>query len=360
MLRNPLPNRPTPTPARGTPLGPDAARRRAATAGPVNFEPARDSLGHTARLEHVRLYPVLGVPLEVATNSSDVLTAADRAFGGWNALVTERVESVTPGSLRVIVHAGRPWEVRPTGFVYRAHGECLLAAAESNILTANPEHGHALAFVTPELVAAEAVFRKYVLDWLARLLVSRQDRVPLAAAAVVRNGRTILLVGPPGSGKSTLCYACLKADFQLLTEDVIHVSVRDGLRLWGVPGGLHLHADAARPFPELADRVPELQPDGKLLLTVETARLGANKLALQGERPVVCLLRRQRRTGSAVEPAEPAAVRAALTHLVEPGFDLHPQLGEIAARLAAEPAYQLTVGTDPGAAVKRLQALSEG
>ena len=96
-------------------------------------------------------------------------------------------------------------------FVQRAHGEWFVAASGANLLTARMDRGEALGFVTPELVADDAQFRYSALECLALLLASWRDRTPVHAGAIVHAGRAALLVGPSSAGKSTLCYACVRA-----------------------------------------------------------------------------------------------------------------------------------------------------
>ena len=59
---------------------------------PITYEPAADLLGHTAPLEHRALFPVLGVPIELQSNSPEVLDAAERALGQWQALAPELID----------------------------------------------------------------------------------------------------------------------------------------------------------------------------------------------------------------------------------------------------------------------------
>src|SRR5262245_31398405 len=171
---------------------------------------------------------------------------------------------------------GKP-SVAAVPFTMRVHSDCFLGTDGANLLTAQLDRGFALGFVTPGLMADEARLRYHALELLALALVSRRDRLPIHAGAIVRRGRAVLLAGRSTAGKSTLCYACLREDFQLLTEDVVYVSRRGGLRLWGIPWQIHLLPDAVRHFAELADIPSALQANGKRKLAVETAAFGADR-----------------------------------------------------------------------------------
>ena len=89
---------------------------------------------------------------------------------------------------------------------------------------------------------------------------------------LVRNGRPILLLGRSRSGKSTLCYACLRQGFQLLAEDVVFVSLEPTYRLWGGSSRLHLLPDAPPFFPELATITPQVQANGKVKIGIPLRR----------------------------------------------------------------------------------------
>lgn len=223
---------------------------------------AGDALGHTAVLDQRAEFPLLGVPLELRSNSEALIAAAERAFGGWRDLAPELIAPMAPCVVNLIVQplegvaAPRAHEASP--FVQRIHSHCFLASDGVNLLTAQYDQGRALGFIVPELLANEARLRYNVLEELGLLLVTQHDRVPIHTGAVALNGLAILLAGRSTAGKSTLCYACVRDGFRLLAEDVVYVSRRHGVRLWGVPWHMHLLPDAARFFPELADVPPEI------------------------------------------------------------------------------------------------------
>jgi hypothetical protein len=364
--------------------------------------PAADTLGHTAQLDQRATFPLLGVPLEVRSNSPAVIAAAERAFGGWRGLEPDLIEPLEPRVVNIIVHAdqrgiedrgsriedreprivvsplpvvnGQPHPAMGNGqrttnnghvphhipFVQRLHSDCFLASDGVNLLTAQRDHGFALAFVTPELVADEPRLRHHVLELLGLLLATHDDRLPVHAGAVVRRGRAVLLVGRSTAGKSTLCYACLRDGFQLLAEDVVYVSTRRGLRLWGVPWQIHLLPDAVRHFGELAGLPGAHQANGKFKLAVETAAFGADRPCRYVEHAVVCIVERHAGVSSALEPIDPSIPLAALTRDLESGFDLYGDLRAAVEALVADGAYRLSVGSDLAGAVALLKELTDG
>src|SRR3982751_6098526 len=145
---------------------------------------ARDSLGHSAPLDHQAWYPLLGVPIEVRSNSRAVIEAADQAFGSWHELDPALVEPIEPLRISLIVQpAAQPEPARPT-FVQRSHSGWLVVAGGSTLLTMSMDQGIGVGFVTPELVADEEQFRHLVLDQMGLALASWPDRIAIHAAAV--------------------------------------------------------------------------------------------------------------------------------------------------------------------------------
>jgi hypothetical protein len=337
--------------------------------GDISFTPAADLLGHTAPLDQRAHFPLLGLPLEVRSNSAAVIAAAERSFGQWRDLDPNLVEPSEPLIVNLVVHPGESQSPilaleRSEGsnlqspFVQRVHGSCFLAASGENLLTAQMDRGLALGFVTPELVADDLHFRYNVLECLALLLASWRDRTPVHAGAIVHMNKAVLLVGESMAGKSTLCYAAVRAGFQLLAEDVVYVSTRGGLRLWGNPWRIHLLPDARRLFPELADLMPQIQANGKLKLAVDVATAGAGRMCRHAERALVCLIQRHHEQSSALEPIEPRIAIDALSRDLEAGFDLHVRAREVASALVERGAYRLWVGRELEGAVQVLRGMT--
>ena len=322
--------------------------------------PPRDALGHTADLAHRATFPLLGVPVEVRSNSASVLAAAECAFGGWRDLAPALMAQVPPAIVSVVVQPVEPalTAYGPRPFVHRAHDGCFVASDGANLLTARYDEGRALAFIAPELLLREAQLRHNVLQLLALLLATRHDRVPLHAGAVVVDGLAILLAGRSTAGKSTLCYAAVRDGFELLAEDVVYISRAPGLRLWGLPERIHLLPDAVRFFPELIGVEPEIQANGKLKIGIETASIGAGRAVRHAERVVVCIIKRHAGAVTRVEAVDPKWAAAVLSEDREPGFDLYEGTRAAAEAVAAGGAYRLTVGHDLGQAIAALRGIA--
>jgi hypothetical protein len=219
--------------------------------------------------------------------------------------------------------------------------------------------GYATAFLTPDLLDDEPSLRHSVIECLGFLLASYRDRTPIHAAGVVRDGRALLLAGQSTSGKSTLCYACVRAGFGLLSEDTVCVSLARGMRLWGHPGPIHLLPDAPRFFPELAALEPQIMANGKRKLAVDVSALGPGQLVTHADQAAVCFVTRGAGRASQLSPLHADEALAILANPREPGFDLlADRAPAAAAALVAGGAYQISVGSDLDSAVGLLTQLT--
>jgi hypothetical protein len=161
-----------------------------------------------------------------------------------------------------------------------------------------------------------------------------------------------LFAGKSKVGKSTLCYACARAGFELIAEDVVYIQHQPELRLWGHSTHIHLLPDAPHFFPELSEVPARLQPNGKTKMAVPIRNRRHN--ATQG---VLCIVER----GASESTLEPMAADDALAELfegVDEGFDLYPRARPAAARwLSHNAAYRLQLGCDMRQTVQALQCL---
>lgn len=318
---------------------------------------------YTATLEHVLSVPLLGVPCVIRSNSCAVVAEAKAALGRWQALDPALVEDGPPLYVDIVEYpadgADNGAPAAPDSFTVGAHGDVLVAGAGPNLLCAQLAHGAALAFVTPALSADAPRLRSSVIERLALLLTTYRDRTPIPAAAVARNGRGVLLAGPGDANIGTLCYACGRAGFQLLAEDVARVSRARGLRVWGHVQHIHLAPDAPRLFPELADLPAQAHGSGAHSPVVDLAVRAPGWLISHIDSAVVCLVERGVGQASRIAPIDPAVAVAALVEGYEHRFQMRREHAVAAATaLASGGAYRLTVGSDPLTAVGLLEYLT--
>jgi hypothetical protein len=81
-----------------------------------------------------------------------------------------------------------------------------------------------------------------------RALLRRLGYVQLHGAAATIDGRTVVLLGDKGAGKSTLSLAIGRAGGTVLADDQLVLHVGDAVTISGVDGGLRLTAETERHF----------------------------------------------------------------------------------------------------------------
>jgi hypothetical protein len=324
----------------------------------IEYEPSQDPTYRDVPLRHRTTIPVLGIPVHFLSNAPAVIALCEEAFGGWRTLdgVPELVEGPEV-TVRLAVHPGAEGEAEHAEIFYRHIGNHrILIGSQGSVAFSDPMARTGVGYFTPQLVADRQQFRYAFLEALTLSILTRQDRQPFHAAAIVRDGAAVVISGPSGTGKSTLAYAAARAGMHVLGEDTVYLQSDPRFRVWGLPGYLHVPLDAAGRFPELRGAVPTLLANGKMKLAVDLRARGALPELPVVERAVLCLLRRGE--GTRLVVLEPEGAADELMRSVEPGFDLFADTirGPI-VQLGSQGVWRLELAEDPMEALPLLDRL---
>lgn len=302
--------------------------------------------------------PVLGIVTRFVSNSEHVLAVVEDAFGGWRSLDASLIEERPELTVRVTVRAGLyDAEGSHDDVAHLMQGEGrLLVVARNAIGTSDPQRGEASAWVAAAMLHERTRFRYDVLEALTWALLTRCDRQPLHAAALVRDGAGLLLCGPSGAGKSTLAYAAARAGIRTMSEDTVFVQMRPVLRVWSMPGAFRLLPEAAARFDELVDVVPARLHTGKQKVVVD-----AQKVGVATERVVdscgVCVIG-ERRASAECRPLSSVQALAAIDLYSDAGFDAFAAtIAPAVERLAEHGAWLLHPSSSPDASVPLLDSM---
>ncbi|WP_404452364.1 aldolase [Virgibacillus necropolis] len=82
-------------------------------------------------------------------------------------------------------------------------------------------------FVSPFEGSKDDQIRLYILGTCMGALLMQRKSLPLHGSAIVIDGKAYAIVGDSGAGKSTLASAFLKKGYQLLSDDVIPVTLSE-------------------------------------------------------------------------------------------------------------------------------------
>jgi hypothetical protein len=323
--------------------------------------PRPDPLRRDVRLERTVTIPVLGVPVRYESNDDAVILAAEEAFGAWH--VAEHVPQLLSDQrvrVRIFVEEGDERGVVHSPITYRMPDpDRVVLRTAGSIAVADVARRDATAYVTRELVRDSAHFRYGVLEAITLVVLTQLDRQPVHAAAIVRDQAGLLLAGPSGTGKSTLTYAATRHGFKVLAEDMVYVQMRPRLRVWGLPGHLHLPAAARRHFPELESSLPTLLANGKEKIAINLRALNALPEMPVAPRAGICLLTRSGGKPS-LEMLSSEDLTDRMTTRLEPGFDVFAETVVPAIEMLARfGGWRLSLGDDPEDAIPLVEQMFE-
>jgi energy-coupling factor transporter ATP-binding protein EcfA2 len=200
----------------------------------------------TIAKEHFQL---LGGRFEFESDSPQLLRLVNSAYLG---LPPHRLPTAAP-RLRVRLMLNAPEQPRPRSrseppplAMLSGAGYLGGATNSSNVVLVSPSERTALVVLSRRMLRFPYHTRYEYIEFAAFTLAARcQELVSLHAACVGRDGRGILLMGPTGSGKSTVTLHCLLRGFEMLSEDSVFVAPERMLAT-GIANFLHVRSDALR------------------------------------------------------------------------------------------------------------------
>jgi hypothetical protein len=242
--------------------------------------------------------------------------------------------------------------------VFRAAGSLLYqATGRDSVLVADLASGFAYGYFSATTLASSAFFRWHFLELAFFQMLEARGWMGVHAAALVKNGRAILLRAPSGGGKTTLAYAGARQRFQALAEDVVWLEPGEG-RWWGMPWSFHLLPDAKKLFPELDGYRPVLQTNGEMKLEVNPEQLRPNSTAVCARPGPVVLVERLAGGRSRLESISASTAREAWSAALTGQELQRVHHRKHLERLLAGDTYRLYFGDDIDRAVALLEGLA--
>ncbi|HEX5483896.1 MAG TPA: hypothetical protein VFZ08_14835, partial [Terriglobia bacterium] len=242
-----------------------------------------------------------------------------------------------------------PWP-QPVGLA--ANGMRCVNLGETGFVAGDLEAREISGFTSENRVADEAGFAGLFLAAMAHLTAAALGVTPLSSACVVKRSRGLLLLGPPGCGKTTCAYATQKLGFEVHSDMVTFLELRGGqLRGWGEFWPALFRQETIRFHPELQDMGQFLEHESETFISVEKRALAPQNqdsvspaLALVLERGVAAMPRLL-----PLPKAKYAEIlKASCPYAEEPEIQAHR--GAVLSELLSLPAYKLIFGEDPAEA----------
>jgi hypothetical protein len=247
-----------------------------------------DPLGYERPLPLKARYYPLGFPLDLATNSEDILAAADRMWAQFPA--TSRQHAAT---LRVLVE-DYDAPVPPVPSMPRGRNHLVsMIHGPDNFAVCDLAGFFTFACLTRDVARNQSYVRYHFLEPAGYLMIDARHTSPIHASCTALHGRAVVLCGDSGAGKTSLAYACARKGWTYLSDDATHiVRGRDDRAVVGRPFRIRFRESARLLFPELNQFTPERRPNGKLDFEIETNALGM-EVALESNATHLVFLNRK-------------------------------------------------------------------
>jgi len=225
-----------------------------------------DPFQRETRLNLQHLYYPLGFPLQLKTNSGDVLEAARESWGGRS-----REFDKEPITLEVVVVAGGR---QPPAPIYRGRGHLMSVVSDAENWGSSDFKRHfAYCFLNSETARDRTFVSYYFLEALANYTLTQLYLTPIHAACVAREGRGVLLCGASGAGKTSLAYFCARNGWSYVSDNESWIVRERGTLVVGNPGRIRFRENAMELFSELRGMEPRRHWNGKM--SIEIAPTGS-------------------------------------------------------------------------------------
>ena len=233
------------------------------------------------------VYYPLGFAVEITTNSSEVLAAAEESWGHFR-----KVFPGTPLQMRVGVVNSESGMCPPEAVCREQHNLLARVADAQNFSVSDLQRGIAFAWVTQAAVEHRPYLRWHFIEGMSWDLLGSRYITSVHAACVQRGEHGVLLCGDSGAGKSTLSYACARSGWTFLSDDsCCLVRGRKDRMVIGNPYQIRFRESATEMLPELKHhrRTPH---NGEMAIEIATASMTEIKTTLRCSVDYVLFLNR--------------------------------------------------------------------
>lgn len=336
-----------------------AARPRSIPSSP-HVPPTEPSYGDPLRratpLNHTATLNVMGRSVNLATNSMTILEAARKLFpipeavGDASANFKWRIVCELDGNVP------HPW---PSLAAFSFEALRFVNIGQRSFVAANLESGEAVGFISETLARDEPGFATIFLSTLFYLTAPILGLMPLKAGCVSKDGRGLLLLGPPRSGKTTCAYASSKLGLEIHADMASFLeSQDDGVCAWGEFWPALFREEAARTYPELKFLGRRLEHESETFIALDKSLL-----CRQPARPVTLALAvvLERRANESPRMTRLSSREYWNALQASPPYEeqglFKAQQEHLLAKLAKIPAYKLIYGNDSGEAAMFCRSL---
>lgn len=216
------------------------------------------------------VYFPLGFPLEVFSNSSTVMTAADRSWKHFQPKFTD-----PPLELRIQVVDDREGVALPPAPACTMQWNILLHVADArNFLVCDLRNGRSFGSITQMTAESSLYLRYYFLEGAVLSMMTALRAAPIHAACISTLGSGMLLCGDSGAGKTSLAYAGARSGWIFVSDDASYLPLgRKDRLVVGNHYQIRFRNLAVELFPELKRHPVTPRVAGKPSIEVPTSEL---------------------------------------------------------------------------------------
>ncbi|MFZ0521944.1 MAG: hypothetical protein WAL95_13030 [Candidatus Acidiferrales bacterium] len=257
------------------------------TSTQIQTSKLNDPLLHGFEMPLEATYYPLGFPLQITTNCTDILSAADDSWGRFREIYSQPALQ-----MRIGVLEGGPSEC-PGDPVYRSQRSLQARIADpENFSVSDIRTGFAYAWLTRATVQNRAYLRWHFIEGMTWDLLGPYI-TPVHAGCVRFAGRGVLMCGDSGAGKSSLTYACARRGWTFMSDDSSNlVRGREGAVVVGNPYQIRFRESALELFPELRTRPLTAKFTGGLAIELATSGLPEIETTLESSVDYIVFLNR--------------------------------------------------------------------
>ncbi len=312
-----------------------------------------DPLLAKAQLTLRTIYFPLGFPVEVASNSPEIMEAARQSWGRFQFRFP-----FPPLLLRMGVSGGGMIEEVPPPPVNRLQWNILTNIADGrNFVVTDLEKGRSMGWVTRATLASPMYLRYFFLEAAALSMVSVLRAAPVHAACVAWQNHGVLLCGDSGAGKSTLAFACARSGWTYISDDATYIPLNRSDRL--VVGNSHqirFRPSGASIFPELEGRPITPRAAGKPSIEIPISEFPGIVAEDSCEVHIIVRLSRREGKNSELVSAPKGSFENSFRRDLIPSTEMRSSHENAIRRIVEAETYELRY-SDLDWAVDRLQRL---